>query len=293
MQLQRRRVRPRPTRLRAFTRRDRLQELQAAPLPVAARRQVATITLNRPERKNPLTFESYAELRDMFRDLVCRRNQDRGDHRRGRQLLLRRRRARNHRPTDRDAAQRRHGRATGVHPHDRRSGQSHARVPTADRRGHRWHLRRRGRDCRDGVGYALRHGGEQSRIPVRARRARRCRHGRLQHAAAHHRRRPRCRAALYRRAWTATEAERWGFYNKLCEGETVLAEAQALAKSMAAGPTFAQRHDQELHPPAVEHGHRRSIEAEAQAQAICMQTKDYERAYEAFVAKQKPAFQGN
>ena len=73
--------------------------------------KVATITLNRPERKNPLTLESYAELRDLFRDLsICRRHQERGDHRRRRQFLLRRRRARDHRPAGRDDAQGRHGR---------------------------------------------------------------------------------------------------------------------------------------------------------------------------------------
>ena len=64
---------------------------------------VATVTLNRPERKNPLTFESYAELRDLFRALqVRRRRARRGRRRRGRQLLLRRRRARDHRPAGGD-----------------------------------------------------------------------------------------------------------------------------------------------------------------------------------------------
>jgi enoyl-CoA hydratase/carnithine racemase len=85
---------------------------------------VGTITLNRPERKNPLTFDSYAELRDLFHALRrLPRREGRGGHRRGRQLLLRRRRARDHRPADEDDD----ARAAGVHPHDRRPGQGHAR----------------------------------------------------------------------------------------------------------------------------------------------------------------------
>ena len=72
--------------------------------------KVATITLNRPERKNPLTLESYAELRDTFRNLqYADGHQERRDRRRRRQFLLRRRRARDHRPAGRDAAQGRHG----------------------------------------------------------------------------------------------------------------------------------------------------------------------------------------
>ena len=67
---------------------------------------VATVTLNRPERKNPLTFDSYAELRDTFRELVPHAGgQGRRDHRRGRQFLLGRRRPRDHRPADEDGLQ--------------------------------------------------------------------------------------------------------------------------------------------------------------------------------------------
>jgi enoyl-CoA hydratase/carnithine racemase len=89
------------------------------------------------------------------------------------------------------------------------------------------------------------------------------------------------------------EAERWGFFNRLCAPDRVLAEAQALAKSLADGPTFAHAMTkrclhQEWSLPIDE-----AIEAEAQAQAICMQTKDYGRAYRAFAAKQKSVFEGN
>jgi len=95
------------------------------------------------------------------------------------------------------------------------------------------------------------------------------------------------------RAMEGSEAERCGFYNRLCEPEAVVSEAQALAKSLADGPTFAHAMTKRCIHQEWNMGIDEAIEAEAQAQAICMQTKDYERAYEAFVRKQKPVFQGN
>ena len=95
------------------------------------------------------------------------------------------------------------------------------------------------------------------------------------------------------RAMNGAEAERWGFYNKLCEPETVVADAQALAKSLAQGPTFGHAMTKKCIHQEWSMGIDEAIEAEAQAQAICMQTRDYERAYEAFVAKSKPTFQGD
>ena len=95
------------------------------------------------------------------------------------------------------------------------------------------------------------------------------------------------------RAMDGAEAERWGFYNRLSEPDAVLADAQAMAKTLAAGPTFANAMTKRCVHQEWNMGIDEAIEAEAQAQAICMQTKDYERAYEAFVAKQKPVFQGN
>lgn len=89
------------------------------------------------------------------------------------------------------------------------------------------------------------------------------------------------------------EAERWGFYNRLATSETVLAEAQALAASLRAGPTFAHSMTKKCLHQEWNMGVDEAIEAEAQAQAICMQTKDFERAYLAFVAKEKPVFQGD
>jgi len=95
------------------------------------------------------------------------------------------------------------------------------------------------------------------------------------------------------RAIDGQEAAQWGFYNKVCEPETVLTEAQALARSLADGPTFAHAMTKKCIHQEWNMGIDEAIEAEAQAQAICMQTKDYERAYEAFVAKRKPVFEGN
>jgi enoyl-CoA hydratase/carnithine racemase len=95
------------------------------------------------------------------------------------------------------------------------------------------------------------------------------------------------------RAMDGVEAERWGFFNRLCEPEAVLAEAQATAKALAAGPTFAHAMTKRCIHQEWSMGIDDAIEAEAQAQAICMQTRDYERAYLAFVAKEKPSFQGD
>ena len=95
------------------------------------------------------------------------------------------------------------------------------------------------------------------------------------------------------RSMDGVEAERWGFYNKLCESDGVLAQAKALAKSLAEGPSFGHAMTKRCIHQEWSMGIDDSIEAEAQAQAICMQTKDYERAYEAFVAKTKPTFKGN
>jgi len=95
------------------------------------------------------------------------------------------------------------------------------------------------------------------------------------------------------RAIDGVEAERWGFYNKLCEPESLFADAQSVAKSLADGPTFANAMTKKCIHQEWSLGIDESIEAEAQAQAICMQTKDYERAYLAFVNKQRPTFAGN
>ena len=95
------------------------------------------------------------------------------------------------------------------------------------------------------------------------------------------------------RTMSAEEGERWGFYNRLVAAEALEAEAVALARSLAAGPTFAHMMTKTMLNQEWSMTLDQAIEAEAQAQAICMQTRDFRRAYEAFVAKQKPAFAGD
>jgi len=89
------------------------------------------------------------------------------------------------------------------------------------------------------------------------------------------------------------EAERWGFFNRLCAPEHVLADAQAFAAALAAGPTFAHGMTKKMLQQEWNMGVDEAIEAEAQAQAICMATNDFHRAYHAFVAKEKPQFEGD
>lgn len=89
------------------------------------------------------------------------------------------------------------------------------------------------------------------------------------------------------------EADRFGFYSRLADPEKLLDEASALAKTLADGPTFAHGMTKTMLFQEWSHGLDECIEAEAQAQAICMQTKDFERAYNGFVAKQTPVFEGN
>jgi enoyl-CoA hydratase/carnithine racemase len=95
------------------------------------------------------------------------------------------------------------------------------------------------------------------------------------------------------RNMTGEEAERWGFINRLCAPEELLASALALAAKLAAGPTFAHGMTKKMLHQEWNMGLDEAIEAEAQAQAICMATKDFRRAYQAFVAKQKPVFKGD
>jgi enoyl-CoA hydratase/carnithine racemase len=95
------------------------------------------------------------------------------------------------------------------------------------------------------------------------------------------------------RAMTAEEGAAWGFFNALHGSGQIGEAAQALAAQLAAGPTFAHGVTKKLLHQEWNMGVDEAIEAEAEAQAICMQTRDFHRAYEAFVAKQKPVFEGN
>ncbi len=95
------------------------------------------------------------------------------------------------------------------------------------------------------------------------------------------------------RTMSAAEGERWGFWNALHEAASLESEAMGLAARLAAGPTFAHGITKTQLHHEWNMGLEQAIEAEAQAQAICMQTKDFERAYRAFAAKHKPQFEGN
>lgn len=256
--------------------------------------KVATITLNRPERKNPLTFESYAELRDLFRQLryasdiktvvvtgaggnFCSggdvheiigplvRMQEADDM----QGLLSFTRmtgdlvkAMRHCPQPIVAAV--DGICAGAGAivsmaSDMRIGTPRAKTAFLFVR----------------VGLAGADMGACAILP------RIIGHGRASEL-------------LYTgRVMTADEADRWGFFNRVVEPEKLLAEAQALAKELADGPTFAHGITKTCLHQEWSMDIDSAIEAEAQAQAICMQTKDYGRAYHAFVAKRKPVFEGD
>src|SRR3974390_1375367 len=256
--------------------------------------KVATITLNRPERKNPLTLESYAELRDTFRDLVYADGIKSvvitgagGNFCSGGDV---------HEIIGPLVEMQRKDDMSGLLAFTRMTGDlvkamracpqpivaaidgicagagsilamaSDLRLGTARSKVAFLFVR---------VGLAGADMGACNMLP------------RIIGAG-------RAAELLYTgRSMDGSEAERWGFYNRLCEPEAVLTEGQALAKVLADGPTFAPP----LTKPCIHQewsmGIDEAIEAEAQAQAICMQTRDYERAYEAFVRKEKPAFQGN
>ncbi|MBV9749264.1 MAG: enoyl-CoA hydratase family protein [Acetobacteraceae bacterium] len=251
--------------------------------------KVATVTLNRPERKNPLTFESYAELRDLFRALV----QDRevkavvlagagGNFCSGGDVF------------------------EIIEPLTKRDmpGLLEFTRMTGD-------LVRAMRACPqpivaaiDGVcagagailamASDLRIGTERARVAFLFNRVglAGCDMG----ACAILPRligQGRASELLFTgRAMTGAEGAAWGFFNRLAAPEQVLAEAAALAGEMAAGPSFANGITKAMLHQEWAMSVDQAIEAEAQAQAICMATGDFRRAFEAFAAKRKPVFEG-
>ncbi|MDB5990479.1 MAG: enoyl-CoA hydratase [Herbaspirillum sp.] len=263
---------------------------QAAHFDFSLAGRVATLTLNRPERKNPLTFESYAELRDLFR-AMC----DAGDVK---AIVI-----------------------TGAGGNFCSGGDVHEIIGpltqfdmpallaftrmTGD-------LVKAMRDCPqpviaaiDGVcagagailamASDLRLGTARSKTAFLFARVglAGCDMGACAML-------PRIvgqgRAAellLTGRSMAGEEAERWGFLNRLCAPEDVLADAQQLAATLAAGPTFAHGMTKKMLQQEWNMDLAEALEAEAQAQAICMATNDFHRAYHAFVAKEKPQFEGD
>ena len=95
------------------------------------------------------------------------------------------------------------------------------------------------------------------------------------------------------RTMSAEEGERWGFFNRIVPAADLETEALRFAQELAAGPAFAQSMTKTQLAQEWSMGIDQAIESEAQAQAICMKTGDFERAYRAFVAKEKPVFRGD
>lgn len=251
---------------------------------------VATITLNRPEKKNPLTFESYAELRDLFQDLV---------HDGEIKAVV----------------------ITGAGGNFCSGGDVHEIIGPLTRMTMpellqftymTGELVKYMRACPqpiiaaiDGVcagagamlalASDLRYGTPRCKISFLFTRVglAGCDMGACTLL-------PRVigqgRAAelLYTgRTLPADEGLHWGFFNALHPPENVLAKAQEMAASLASGPTFAHAMTKKLLHQEWAMGLDEAIEAEAKAQAICMQTQDFRRAYDAFVAKQQPIFKGD
>jgi enoyl-CoA hydratase/carnithine racemase len=95
------------------------------------------------------------------------------------------------------------------------------------------------------------------------------------------------------RAMNADEGLAWGFFNRLVEPTALADDALALARQIASGPSFAHAMTKRMLQQEWNMGVEQAIEAEAQAQALCMQTNDFRRAFEAFAAKSTPTFQGD
>ena len=95
------------------------------------------------------------------------------------------------------------------------------------------------------------------------------------------------------RALGGEDAERWGFFNRLSTSDKLIAEAQALAAELAAGPTFGNAMTKRMLEMEWAMSVESAIEAEAVAQALCMETEDFTRAYRAFAEKRKPVFEGD
>ncbi|NYT44047.1 enoyl-CoA hydratase family protein [Alcaligenaceae bacterium] len=252
--------------------------------------KVATITLNRPERKNPLTFDSYAELRDLFRGLVY--------------------------ATDIKAVV-----ITGAGGNFCSGGDVHEIIgpltemtmpQLLDFTRMTGDLVKAMRACPQPIVAAvdgicagagamialasdLRVGTAQARTAFLFTRVGLA--GADMGACTLLPRmigQGRASELLYTgRAMTADEGMAWGFFNALHPSDAVLTAADKLARQLADGPTFAHGITKKLLHQEWNMGVDEAIEAEAEAQAICMQTQDFRRAYDAFVAKQKPVFQGD
>lgn len=251
---------------------------------------VATVTLNRPERKNPLTFESYAELRDTFRALV---------HERGVKAVI----------------------VTGAGENFCSGGDVHEIIGPLTKMemgGLLDFTRMTGdlvkaiRGCPQpvisaidgvcaGAGAAIAMASDLRYGTTRAKTAflftRVGLAGADMGACAILPRiigQGRASELLFTgRSMSAEEGERWGWFNAVVAPDELVQTAAHSAKRLAAGPNFAHGITKNQLNLEWDMSLDAAIEAEAQAQAICMQTRDFERAYNAFVEKRKPEFEGD
>ena len=251
---------------------------------------VARVALNRPERKNPLTFDSYAELRDMFRDLVYAKQVKAvvfggtgGNF------------------------------CSGGDVHDIIGPLTKMSVPDLlDFTRMTGDLVKAMRGCPqpiiaavDGISVGagaiismasdIRYASPEAKTAFLFNRVglagcdmgacailpRIIGHGRASEVL------------FFGRSFSAEEGLAWGFFNQIVTAEDLEAHAMTMAKKLAAGPAFANGITKNQLNMEWDMSLDTAIEAEAQAQAICMQTKDFERAYKAFVAKEKPVFEGD
>jgi enoyl-CoA hydratase/carnithine racemase len=237
------------------------------------------VVLNRPQRKNPLTFESYAELRDLFRSLVAE-------------------------PSIKAIV------VSGAGENFCSGGDVHEIIgplTQMDAKGLLAFTRMTGdlvkamRGCPQPIVAIiamvsdLRIGTARSRISFLFNRVglAGCDMG----ACAILPRivgQGRAAELLYLgRTMSGDEALQWGFFNRLVTPDQLSTAATQLAQEIAAGPSFANGITKTMLNQEWSMSLEQAIEAEAQAQALCMQTEDFRRAYRAFVAKQKPVFEGN
>jgi enoyl-CoA hydratase/carnithine racemase len=256
--------------------------------------KVATLTLNRPEKKNPLTFDSYAELQDTFERLRYERAVNvvvitgaGGNFSSGGDV---------HEIIGPLVEMRQRGDTDGLHAFTTMTGA----VVKAMRACPQPIVAAVDGVCA-GAGAILAMAGDLRLGTTRSRVAflftRVGLSGADMGACAILPRiigQGRAAELLYTgRFMEAAEAERWGFFNRLVEPAQLAAEAAALAKSLADGPTLAHAMTKACLHNEWSMGVDEAIDAEAEAQAICMNTEDYARAYRAFVAKQTPVFEGN
>src|SRR5712671_1359348 len=211
--------------------------------------KVGVVTLNRPEKKNPLTFESYAELRDLFLDL---KNDS------GTKAVV--------------VAGSGGNFCSGGDVHEIIGPLTKMRMPqlleftrmTGD-------LVKAMRHCPQPVIAAIEGACAGAGALIGQGRA---------------------AELLYSgRALDAAEGQAWGFFNRIAD--PVLPAALETAKALASGPTFAHAMTKNMLHQEWNAGLDEAIEMEAQAQAVCMQTKDFHRAYEAFAARRTPVFEGD